>query len=107
MPSEQYSEFEMLHGARTLNQPASIFGLNAYDLIGSVGVMIVSAEILRPVGLDFLSVVLGSLSLVALIPIRLKYRRRIIRDSVLYFLGGNIAKGRRSHVANTVQRKTA
>ncbi|MGK5087910.1 hypothetical protein WDW86_10160 [Bdellovibrionota bacterium FG-2] len=83
----------MIYGARNLNDNGSVLGLNIFDLIGAVGVMVVTSEMLRPLRLEFLSVLAGAVSLAVLIPIRMKYRRKIIRDTMLFFLGSRRIKG--------------
>ncbi|MGK5088259.1 hypothetical protein WDW86_11935 [Bdellovibrionota bacterium FG-2] len=46
----------MVFGARNLNDNGSVLGLNIFDLISAVGVMIAMSELLRPLRLEFLSV---------------------------------------------------
>jgi hypothetical protein len=75
------------YGSRVLNDSGSVLGLNIYDLIGAVAALVITSELLRPVGLEFLSVIIGILSLVFLVPIRLKFRRKIIRDTVGFYIG--------------------
>ena len=77
----------MANGARFLNDNGPVLGLNAFDLIGAMAILVVTSELLRPVHLEFLSIPAAIAALVALIPIRLRYRRRIIRDSVGFFIG--------------------
>ncbi len=81
----------MTYGSRVLNDNGSVLGLNIYDLIGSVTVLVITSELFRPVGLEFLSVVIAVLSLVCLIPIRLRYRRKIIRDAIGFYIGSRIS----------------
>jgi hypothetical protein len=52
--------------------------------------MTISSELLRPVHLDILSVPLAVAALTALIPIRLRHRRKIIRDTIGYYLGARL-----------------
>jgi hypothetical protein len=80
----------MVYGSRTLNNNGMLLGLNVYDLIGAVAVMIVCSVVLQPLKVEFLSVPAGILALTSLIPIRLKYRRRIIRDSVGFWIGARL-----------------
>ncbi|MEK6706673.1 MAG: hypothetical protein AABZ06_12885 [Bdellovibrionota bacterium] len=82
----------MATGARFLNDNGSLMGLNVYDLIGAVGVLIVSSEVLRPLFLEFLSIPIAVAALIALIPIRLRYRRKIIRDSIGFAIGARVLK---------------
>jgi hypothetical protein len=75
-----------VQGSRLLNDNGSVIGLNVGDLIGALGVLVMAAELLRPLGLDVAAVPLAVLSLVALVPVRLKYRRKIVRDYALSLL---------------------
>lgn len=77
----------MAYGSRVLNDNGSVLGLNIYDLIGSVTVLVITSELLKPFGLEFLSVLVAIFSLILLIPIRLRYRRKIIRDAVRFYIG--------------------
>jgi hypothetical protein len=76
----------MVQGSRLLNDNGSVIGLNVFDLIGAVGVLVLTGEGLRPIGLEALAVPAAVACLTALIPIRLKYRRKIVRDTLLYIL---------------------
>jgi hypothetical protein len=87
----------MVQGARFLNDNGHLLGLNIYDLIGAVGVLVIASELLRPVGLEFLGVPAGIGAMVALIPIRLRYRRRIIRDTIGFLVGARIVHERKHH----------
>ncbi len=78
---------EEVYGSRTLNDNGPLFGLIIYDLVGAVGVLIVTSFLFRPLGVEFFSIPATALSLFALIPIRMRYRRRIIRDSLGFWLG--------------------
>jgi len=80
----------MINGARHLNNNGQVLGLNVFDLVGAVGVLSVASVALQPVGLDFLCIPAGVAALVAVIPVRLRYRRRIIRDSLGFYLGSRI-----------------
>ncbi len=75
-----------VYGSRLLNDNGNVLGLNAADLVSGVAVLIVSAEILKPLGIEVFSVPLACLSIVMLIPVRLRYRRKIIRDTIRAYL---------------------
>ena len=71
----------------TLNLDSSIMGINEYDAIGLlfmyIGLSYFMAD--TPI-LTFLPLILTLIALILLIRIRLKYRRKIIRDSLSHFL---------------------
>ena len=76
----------MIQGSRLLNDNGSVIGLNVFDLIGAIAVLVLAGECLRPIGLDVAAVPIAVAALVGLIPIRLKYRRKIIRDTLVHAL---------------------
>lgn len=73
----------MVQGSRLLNDNGSVVGLNVADLVGGLAVLVGAGELLRPLSLEIAAVPVAVLSLVALVPVRLKYRRKILRDTAL------------------------
>jgi hypothetical protein len=69
-------------GSHLLNDNGPVLGLNVYDLGFAVGVLIVFSEILAPLGLGVLGLPAAGAVLVGLIPVRLRMRRKIIRDTI-------------------------
>jgi heme exporter protein D len=49
-------------------------------------VLVVASAILQPIALDVLAVPIALSSLAALVPVRLRYRRKIIRDVLAFYL---------------------
>lgn len=78
----------MVFGSRLLNENGNFLGLNVYDLIGAVAILIFAAEALNAFALEILAAPLACTALVSLIPIRLRFRRKIIRDTLAYLLRG-------------------
>ena len=76
----------MIYGSRHLNDNGPVFGLNVFDLVGAMGVLVGAAKILEGTNFEFLSLPLAGGVLVALIPIRLRTGRKIIRDKIRYAL---------------------
>ena len=80
----------MLTPSRHLNNEKTIFGLDLKDLMASLFVLSICNIILENTRLEFLSVVMSILLLVALVPIRVKYRRKIIRDFLWFHLTSGV-----------------
>jgi len=77
----------MARGSRFLNDNGSVLGLNTMDLMGAAGVMVAASEVLKPIRLDFLAIPVAVVALTALIPVRLRHRRKIIRDTLAFWIG--------------------
>lgn len=75
---------------RILNEPAGFMGLTSIDLCGLGYLLVATHGLLDSLGLGLASFVLVGLFSYALIAIRLKYRRKIIRDFVLSTLGPKV-----------------
>jgi hypothetical protein len=84
----------MIRGSRLLNDNGTVLGLNVFDLIGAIVVLVLFAHLLGGTSLEFLALPVAALALIALIPIRLKYRRKIIRDFCRFWLNRIFNKGR-------------
>lgn len=67
---------------RILNEPPAFFGLSIMDLAGLGWCLVLSQALLEPFGLGILSLVLTSFIAAAIATLRLRYRRKIIRDSI-------------------------
>ena len=80
--------------SKTLNIKSSFFGLSLDDLLGLMVFYTLFQFLFSLIGLDILSIVLTFLLLILLIPIRLKFRRGIIKDYFVYLfrklLKGNL-----------------
>jgi hypothetical protein len=82
------------HSSRILNENGTFFGLCTSDLVCGIVVLITASEVLRPFALDWLSLPIAGGALAALIPIRLKYRRKIIRDMLLRLIQRKVVYGK-------------
>jgi hypothetical protein len=71
--------------SRILNDESLILGLDRNDLMGLAAVYFVTQNFFSIWGKDYLSVVVTIFSAIGLMNIRLKYRRKIIRDTLRYF----------------------
>ncbi len=81
--------------SRVLNEKSLLFGLDSLDIVGIAGVMMVSNMMLKPFGKEVLALPLAGCALMFLIPIRMRYRRKIIRDFFAYLLGPKVVHGRK------------
>lgn len=75
---------------RILNEPAGFMGLTSIDLCALGYLLVVTHGILDSFGFGLLSFVVVSLIGYALIAVRLKYRRKIVRDFVLSTVGPKV-----------------
>ena len=71
--------------SRILNENSLLFGLNQTDLLGIGCVFYLLQLIFHPLGLGIVSIVLTVVIGISLVGIRLKYRRKIIRDCLFYY----------------------
>ncbi|MDE0092363.1 MAG: hypothetical protein OXN83_03645 [Oligoflexia bacterium] len=78
--------------SKTLNIKSNFFGLTLDDLLGLMIFYTLFQFLFSLIGLDILSIVLTFLLSFFLIPIRLKFRRGIIKDYFV-FLSERILKG--------------
>jgi hypothetical protein len=72
--------------SRLLNDSRFVLGLNAVDFSASVGVFVMSAQFLNETPYAILSIIFAALFCAAMIPIRMKHRDRICRDTLLLIL---------------------
>lgn len=70
--------------SKTLNIKSNCFGLTLDDLLCLMVFYTVFQLIFALMGLEIISLILTFLTALFLIPIRLKYRRGIIRDYLFY-----------------------
>lgn len=77
-------DFEISNPSRILNETPNILGLSLNDMAVISIVYLVSLLILNLFQLEILAGLIAILSALILIPIRLKYRRHIIRDFLFY-----------------------
>lgn len=76
----------MIRPSRFLNEKQGFLGLNTNDLLVIMGVLVVSFHALAFTRFQILSLPLAAMSGLILVPIRLRYRRGIIRDSISFLL---------------------
>lgn len=78
--------------SKTLNIKSNFFGLTLDDLLGLMAFYTIFQLVFTFLGLEILSIILTFLGALFLIPIRLRYRRGIIKD-YFTFLFHKIFKG--------------
>lgn len=71
--------------SRILNDETLFFGLNRNDIIAIGGLFYVYQGVMTIVGYPSVAIFLALISAIGLISIRLKYRKKIIRDVLFYF----------------------
>lgn len=71
---------------RILNEPPAFFGLSIFDLAGLGWCLVITNSLLEPFDLGILSLVATAFLAAALATLRMRYRRKIIRDSVRLIL---------------------
>ena len=79
--------------SKTLNIKSNFFGLTLDDLMGLMVFYTLFQLVFSLMGLEILSIILTFILALFLIPIRLEYRRGIIKD-FLFFLFHRITNGR-------------
>ena len=79
--------------SKTLNIKSNFFGLTLDDLLGLMVFYTVFQLIFSFLGLELVSLILTLLTALFLIPLRLKYRRGIIKD-YFFFLLHKFLKGK-------------
>ena len=75
----------MFNTSKTLNIKSNFFGLTLDDLLFLMSFYTVFQLMFSLIGLEILSIILTFLSALFLIPLRMKYRRGIIKDCLFYF----------------------
>ena len=75
----------MIQGSRLLNDNGPVLGLNVYDLMAAIGLLLIGTEIFDHTAIEVASLVAPFLLLGILVPIRLKYRRKTVRDRIYYW----------------------
>ena len=78
--------------SRILNDDSLVLGLDRNDIMGIAGVFYSFQIVFRPLSKEYLSLLATLIFAVLIINIRLKYRRKIIRDA-LYFYFTRYFKG--------------
>lgn len=79
--------------SKTLNIKSNFFGLTLDDLLGLMVFYTFFQLVFSLAGLEIVSIILTFITALLLIPIRLKYRRGIIKDYFV-FLVRRIIKGK-------------
>ena len=82
--------------SKTLNIKSNFFGLTLDDLLCLMVFYTVFQLLFALIGLEIVSLVLTFLTAFLLVPVRLKYRRGIIRDFLFYFFH-KVIKGNLFH----------
>ena len=72
--------------SRILNIKSNFFGLTLDDLLGLMFFYTIFQLLFSFLGLEILSIILTFIIALFLIPIRLKYRRGVVRDYFLFLL---------------------
>ena len=72
--------------SRTLNIKSNFLGLTLDDLLGLMFFYTFFQILFASIGLEILSIILTFFTALFLIPIRLKFRRGIIRDYLVFLL---------------------
>ena len=79
--------------SKTLNIKSNFFGLTLDDLLGLMVFYTFFQLLFALAGLEIVSIILTFITALFLIPIRLKYRRGVIKD-YFFFLVKRIVKGK-------------
>lgn len=79
--------------SRVLNEPSNIMGLISTDILAISGVFVISQRLLYYVGLEIFAILIAFVLAIGLSVVRMKYRRKIIRDSIIYFFSKYICSG--------------
>ena len=77
---------KMFKPSKILNIKSNFFGLTLDDLLGLMIFYTVFQLLFSLIGLEIVSIILTFIAAIVLIPIRLKYRRRIIIDYFIYLI---------------------
>lgn len=72
--------------SRTINEGSQVIGLNGTDLMGLGGLFLILQQVFVPWELEWLPLILTAIVSGIVISIRLKFRRKILRDMSKYFL---------------------
>ena len=71
---------------RLFNEDSQILGLTSFDLVGLGYTLVLSYKILENINLELISFILIVFLGLALIHLRMTYRKKIIRDTILFYL---------------------
>lgn len=71
--------------SRILNEPSNVMGLTGSDILGLAVLFMLAQRALYIFGLEVFALLIAVPAGIALAMIRMKYRRKIIRDSLAYF----------------------
>lgn len=71
--------------SRVINENSNVMGLEISDLLGLAGVYWLLQAFLFPFGLELLAVPLIAIMAILLIRVRLRHRRRVLRDTVRFY----------------------
>jgi hypothetical protein len=76
--------------SRTINEKAVLLGLDFSDLIGLALFLLFLQVCLKPFHLEFFALLLTCVAMSLLVPLRLRFRRRIIRDFLFKIIGPKV-----------------
>ena len=79
--------------SKTLNIKSNFFGLTLDDLLGLMVFYTVFQLLFTLIGLEIISIILTFILALFLVPVRLKYRRGVVKD-YFFFLFHRIVQGR-------------
>ena len=79
--------------SRILNEPSNFMGLTTADIMGLSVIFMLLQKFLYIFGIEFLAIVFTLVFAIFLSIVRMRYRRKIIRDSVKYFYSKWILSG--------------
>lgn len=79
--------------SRILNEPSNFMGLTTTDIMGLSVVFMIFQRFLYLFGLEFLAIIITLVAAVFLSVIRMKFRRKIIRDSLKFYYSKWILSG--------------
>jgi hypothetical protein len=76
--------------SRILNERGLLFGLDYMDVTAMAIVLLIANLSLKPFHKEFFSLPLTGMVLLLLIPIRMRFRKKIIRDFIAYHMGPKV-----------------
>ncbi len=91
--------------SRTLNEVSTVAGLTGADILCIAAVFTLSQRVLFYFGLEILALVIAVIIGITLSIIRMRYRRKIIRDAIQFYISRFFFSGvlyvRQSYKANS------
>jgi hypothetical protein len=81
--------------SRVLNEKSLLLGLDYTDIVGLAMVLMFANFSLKPFGKEVFALPITLGALICLIPIRMRYRKKIIRDFIAYHVGPKVINARK------------